>query len=74
MLYHGSGSTRRNSHEAAGNQQQEFCAHIEDDDFLLRYGNPVAVMGNDGRVLICMAIAYYERMTGKKIELKSEET
>ena len=54
--------------------QEEFCTHIDEDDFMLRYGNPVAVMGNDGRVLICMAIAYYERMTGQKIELKSEET
>ena len=47
--------------------QQEFCDHIEDDDFLLRYGNPVAVKGDDGRVLICMAVAYYERMTGERI-------
>ena len=54
--------------------QQEFCAHIEDDDFILRYGNPVAIKGEEGRVLICMAIAHYDRMTGQKIELKSEET
>ncbi len=53
--------------------QQEFCDHIEDDDFLLRYGNPVAVKSENGQVLICMAVAYYERMTLQKIELKSEE-
>lgn len=34
--------------------QQEFCAHIEDDDFLRKYGNPVAVQGEDGSILICM--------------------
>ena len=53
--------------------QQEFCDHIEDDDFLLRYGNPVAVKSENSQVLICMAVAYYERMTLQKIELKSEE-
>ncbi len=53
--------------------QQEFCDHIEGDDFLLRYGNPVAVKSENGQVLIYMAVAYYERMTLQKIELKSEE-
>ena len=53
--------------------QQEFCEHIEDDDFLRRYGNPVAIRSEDGSVLICMAIKYYERLTGQKIEIKTEE-
>jgi hypothetical protein len=53
--------------------QQEFCAHIEDDEFLRKYGNPVAVQGEDGSILICMAIEYYERLTGQKIEIKTEE-
>ena len=53
--------------------QQELCDHIEDDDFLLRYGNPVAVRSEDGTILVLMAIEYYERLTGQKIEIKSEE-
>ena len=53
--------------------QQEFFSHIEDDDFLRKYGNPVAVQGEDGSILICMAIEYYERLTGQKIEIKTEE-
>ena len=52
--------------------QQEFCSHIEDDDFLYKYGNPVASQAEDGSILVCMAIEYYERMTGKTIENKIE--
>lgn len=52
--------------------QQEFLDHIEDDDFLLKYGNPVAVLVEDGSVLMCMAIEYYERMTGRKVEFPEE--
>lgn len=52
--------------------QQEFIDHIEDDDFLLKYGNPVAVLLEDGRVLTCMAIEYYERMTGEKVEIPND--
>lgn len=52
--------------------QQELFDHIEDDDFLLRYGNPVAIKGDDGTVLVLMAIEYYERLTGQKIEIKEE--
>ncbi len=50
--------------------QQEFCDHIEDDDFLLRYGNPVAVRADDGTVLVLMAIEYYECMTGEKLQVE----
>ncbi len=52
--------------------QQEFCEHIEDVDFLRRYGNPVAIRSEDGSILICMAIEYYERLTGQNIEIKME--
>ena len=52
--------------------QREFLDHIEDDDFLLKYGNPVAVLVEDGSVLMCMAIEYYERMTGRKVEIPEE--
>ena len=52
--------------------QQEFCSHIEDDDFLYKYGNPVAIQAEDGSIQVCMAIEYYERMTGKTKENKIE--
>jgi len=42
--------------------QQEFCDHIEDDDFFLVYGNPVVVNGDDGQKLVCMAWPMAERM------------
>lgn len=50
--------------------QQELCDHIEDDDFMLRYGNPVAIKADDGSVLLLMAIEYYERMIGRKVEIE----
>lgn len=53
--------------------QQELCDHIEDDDFLLRYGNPVAIRCDDGSVVLLMAIEYYERITEQKIEITAEE-
>lgn len=52
--------------------QKEFCDHIEDDDFLRRYGNPVAIQSEDGSILICMATEYYERLTGQKLDIKTE--
>lgn len=52
--------------------QQEFCSHIEEDDFFYKYGNPVAIQAEDGSIMVCMAIEYYERMTGKTIENKIE--
>lgn len=53
--------------------QQELCDHIEEDDFLLRYGNTVAITTDNGNIVLLMAIEYYERMTRQKIEIKSEE-
>lgn len=52
--------------------QQDLCEHIEDDDFFLRYGNPVAIQGEDGNILVCMAMEYYEQMTGEKIVCDKE--
>ena len=52
--------------------QQELCGHIEEEDFLLRYGNPVAIKADDGTVLLLMAIEFYERMTGQKMEIRTE--
>ncbi len=51
--------------------QQELCEHFEDNDFLLRYGNPVAIKADDGTILVLMAIEYYERLTGEKVEISS---
>ena len=34
--------------------EKEFCEHIEDDDFPIRYGNPVCIHTNDGHLLVCM--------------------
>lgn len=42
--------------------QKEFCEHIEDDDFLEKYGNPVRVICEDGNDVVCMSIGLYERM------------
>lgn len=53
--------------------QQEFCGHIEDDDFLLRYGNPVAIKTDEGKILLCMAIEYHERMMGEKVEVSEQD-
>lgn len=53
--------------------QQELCDHIKEDDFLLCYGNPVAIKADNGNIVLLMAIEYYERLTGQKIEIKTEE-
>ena len=52
--------------------QQVFCNHIEDDDFLYRYGNPVTIRSDDGSTIICMAVEYYEQLTGQKVNLHVE--
>ena len=42
--------------------EDELVAHIEDDDFLLVYGNPVLIRGKDGKHdCVLMSIEYYER-------------
>ena len=46
--------------------EEEFCDHIEDDNFPECYGNPVCVVAADGRKFVCMTIELYERMTAKK--------
>ena len=42
--------------------QQEFCDHIEDDDFFLAYGNPVVINAENGRSYVAMAWPLAERM------------
>ena len=41
--------------------QQEFCDHIDDEDFFLTYGNPVIVRADSGTKLLAIAFPLYER-------------
>ena len=41
--------------------QQEFCDHIEDDDFFQTYGNPVVIRADSGTKLLATAFPMYER-------------
>ena len=42
--------------------QQEFCDHLEDDDFTKVYGNPVIIRCDDGKKLVATAWPLAERM------------
>lgn len=42
--------------------EREFCDHIEDEDFALRYGNPVCICADDNRKYVCMTIELYDRL------------
>lgn len=43
--------------------QQELIAHIEDENFLRVYGNPVLVRSDDGKCdCVLMSVEYFERM------------
>ena len=42
--------------------QQEFCDHMEDDDFFLAYGNPVVIQCDNGNKLVAIAWPLAERM------------
>lgn len=43
--------------------QRELIAHIEDEDFLRVYGNPVLVCSDDGKCdCVLMSVEYFERM------------
>ena len=41
--------------------QQEFCDHIEDEDFFLTYGNPVVIRSDSGTRLFATAFPMWER-------------
>lgn len=41
--------------------QQEFCDHIDDEDFFLVYGNPVIIKAESGTKLLAIAFSLYER-------------
>ena len=58
--------------------QQEFCDHIEDDDFFLVYGNPVVIRADCGMKLLAIAFPLYERQMrligrGDEIEVIKRE-
>lgn len=44
---------------------EEFAEHIEEENFFLRYGNPVRIFTEDGHECLCIAIELYERLFGK---------
>ena len=52
--------------------EQEFCDHIEDENFFKVYGNPSFIKSDNGQGLVYMSIEYYERITGKKLDLSRE--
>ncbi len=50
----------------------EFRENIEDDDFPLRYGNPVVIYNDNGKKLVCLSWEFYERimkLSGRNDEL-----
>ena len=67
--------------------EKEFCEHIEDDDFPIRYGNPVCIHTNDGQLLVCMVCIHtndgqllvcmtyklYERLFERKEQVTGNE-
>ncbi len=46
--------------------EKEFCEHIEDDDFPIRYGNPICIWTEDNRKYVCMTIELYNRLMDMK--------
>ena len=44
---------------------EAFAEHIEEEDFFLRYGNPVCTSTENGHEYLCIAIELYERLYGK---------
>ena len=51
--------------------ETEFCEHIEDDDFSIRYGNLVCIHTNDGQLFVCMTYKLYERLLERKEQVTS---
>lgn len=45
---------------------KEFADHIEEEDFFLKYGNPVLIR-EEGKRYACLAIELYERLSGTDI-------
>lgn len=52
--------------------EQEFCEHIEDENFFVVYGNPAFIKSDSGQGIVCMTIEYYERITDEKLDFSNE--
>lgn len=53
--------------------EDELIAHIEDDDFLEVYGNPVIIRGKDGhKDCVLMSIKYFERMQNELARMEDQ--
>ena len=50
--------------------EKEFCEHIEENDFPIRYGNPVRIHMEDGHDIVGMTIELYERLTGDIVKVE----
>ena len=56
--------------------QQEFCDHIEDDDLLLAYGNPLIIRRDVGKRLLVVAWPLWKRQmeaAGRGMEVDAIE-
>lgn len=51
--------------------EDDFVAHLDDDDFFEAYGNPVVIQSKVHGELVCMSYAYHERMH-REIEAAQE--
>ena len=51
--------------------EDDFVAHLDDDNFFEEYGNPVVIQSKEHGELVCMSYAYHERMH-KEIEAARE--
>ena len=53
--------------------EDELIAHIEDNDFLEVYGNPVIIRGKNGHPdCVLMSYKYYERKIKERQQLECE--
>ena len=51
--------------------EDDFVAHLEDDNFFDAYGNPVVIQSKEHGELVCMSYAYHERLH-REIEAAQE--
>ena len=51
--------------------EDEFVAHLDDDNFFEEYGNPVVILSKEHGELVCMSYAYHERLH-REIEAAQE--
>ena len=51
--------------------EDDFVAHLDDDNFFEEYGNPVVIQSKEHGELVCMSYAYHEWMH-REIEAAQE--